>query len=65
MRAGLGAISHFVLDAATNIVISAANSSDVEYLFEAREQFDWVIIEEAAKALRPELLGPLMLPAGG
>lgn len=60
LRAGLGAISHLVLDAA-NIVMSTANSSDVERLVEAREQFDWVIIEEAAKALGPELLGPLML----
>src|SRR5690606_4081496 len=60
LRAGLGAISHLVLDAA-NIVISTANSSDVERLVEAREQFDWVIVEEAAKATGPELAGPLML----
>src|SRR6202042_287951 len=26
-----------------------------------REQFDWVIIEEAAKATGPETVGPLML----
>ncbi|AFK54012.1 DEAD/DEAH box helicase [Tistrella mobilis] len=59
-RAGLGAVSHLVLDAA-NIVISTANSPDVERLVEAREQFDWVLIEEAAKAIGPELVGPLML----
>src|SRR5258706_15360247 len=47
-RSGLGAISHLVLDAA-NIVISTANSPDIERLVEAREQFDWVIVEEAAK----------------
>ncbi|MBS0546111.1 MAG: DNA helicase [Proteobacteria bacterium] len=59
-RTGLGAISSLVLDAA-NIVISTANSPDVERLVEAREQFDWVIVEEAAKAIGPELVGPLML----
>lgn len=59
-RSGLGAVSHLVLDAA-NIVISTANSPDVERLVEAREQFDWVMIEEAAKAIGPELVGPLML----
>lgn len=59
-RAGLAAVSNLVLDAA-NIVISTANSSDVERLVEAREQFDWVVIEEAAKATGPELVGPLVL----
>lgn len=59
-RSGLGAVSHLVLDAA-NIVISTANSPDIERLVEAREQFDWVIVEEAAKATGPELVGPLML----
>jgi hypothetical protein len=59
-RSGLGAISHLVLDAA-NIVISTANSPDIERLVEAREQFDWVIVEEAAKATGPELIGPLIL----
>lgn len=59
-RSGLGAVSHLVLDAA-NIVISTANSPDIERLVEAREQFDWVVVEEAAKAIGPELIGPLML----
>jgi hypothetical protein len=59
-RSGLGAVSHLVLDAA-NIVISTANSPDIERLVEAREQFDWVVVEEAAKATGPELVGPLML----
>ena len=59
-RMGLGAVSSLVLDAA-NIVISTANSPDVERLVEAREQFDWVMVEEAAKAIGPELAGPLML----
>jgi superfamily I DNA and/or RNA helicase len=59
-RQGLNAVSRLVLDAA-NIVISTANSPDIEGLVEAREQFDWVIVEEAAKATGPELIGPLML----
>lgn len=59
-RAGLRAFSSLVLDAA-NIVISTANSPDIGRLVEAREQFDWVIVEEAAKATGPELIGPLML----
>jgi hypothetical protein len=42
-------------------MISTANSADVERLVEAREQFDWVVVEEAAKAMGPELIGPLML----
>jgi hypothetical protein len=59
-RSGLHAISSLVVDGA-NIVISTANSPDIETLVEAREQFDWVIVEEAAKATGPELVGPLML----
>ncbi|MCF1449904.1 DNA helicase [Agrobacterium vitis] len=59
-RSGIGALSSLMLDSA-NIVISTANSPDIERLVEDREQFDWVIIEEAAKATGPELIGPLML----
>lgn len=59
-RIGLNALSSLVLDSA-NIVISTANSPDVERMVEAREQFDWVLIEEAAKATGPEMVGPLML----
>lgn len=59
-RSGLGAISNLVLDAA-NIVMSTANSPDIERMVEAREQFDWVVIEEASKATGPELVGALML----
>ncbi len=59
-RLGLHAISSLVLDAA-NIVISTANSPEIESMVELREQFDWVIIEEAAKATGPEIVGPLML----
>ena len=59
-RVSLNAVSSLILDAA-NIVISTANSADVERLVEASEQFDWVIVEEAAKATGPELAGALML----
>ena len=59
-RSGLHAISSLLLDGA-NIVMSTTNSPDIERLVEAREQFDWVVIEEAAKATGPELVGPLML----
>ncbi|QWC57449.1 AAA family ATPase [Erythrobacter sp. 3-20A1M] len=59
-RVALNAVSSLILDAA-NIVVSTANSPDVERLIEAREQFDWVIVEEAAKATGPELAGPMML----
>jgi len=61
-RSGLGAVMHLVLDAA-DVVVSTVNSSDIERMVEARDQFDWVIVEEAAKATGPELLGPLMLSA--
>lgn len=56
----LRAVSNLVLDSA-NIVISTANSEVVERMVEEREQFDWVIVEEAAKAIGSELIGPLML----
>ncbi|MER9944793.1 AAA domain-containing protein [Mesorhizobium sp. M0092] len=59
-RAGLNAVSSLVLDAA-NIVVSTLNSADVERLVEARDQFDWVVVEEAAKAIGPELVGALSL----
>ena len=53
-------MGNLIRDAAS-IVIATANSGDIERLVEAREQFDWVIVEEAAKATGPEMVGPLML----
>ena len=44
-----------------NILFSTANSGDLERLVEDGAQFDWVIIEEAAKATGPELLAPQLL----
>jgi hypothetical protein len=59
-RIGLNAVSSLVLDAA-NVVVSTLNSPDIERLVEAHEQFDWVLVEEAAKAIGPELVGALSL----
>lgn len=61
-RAGLGALTHLLLDAA-DVVFSTLNSPDVERLVEARDQFDWLIIEESARATGPELIGAMMLSA--
>jgi hypothetical protein len=49
-----------VLESA-NILFSTTNSGDLARLVEDRAQFDWVIVEEAAKATGPELLAPLLL----
>jgi superfamily I DNA and/or RNA helicase len=46
---------------AAQLFLSTANSQDIERLVEAREQFDWVLVEEAAKATGPELVGSLLL----
>jgi len=59
-RSGVRAVSTLVLDAA-NIVLSSLNSADIENMVDTREQFDWVIVEEAAKATGPELIGTLLL----
>ncbi len=44
-----------------NILFSTANSGDLARLVNDHDQFDWVIIEEAAKATGPELIAPLLL----
>jgi hypothetical protein len=59
-RRGLGALGRLLLEAA-DVVVSTLNSADIEDLVEAREQFDWVLVEEAARATGPELVGALML----
>lgn len=59
-RSGLKAVSRLLVDAA-DIVVSTVNSPDVENLVEARDQFDWVIVEEAAKVTGPEMVGALIL----
>jgi hypothetical protein len=57
---GARALNALVLESA-NLVFSTSTSPDVEQLSEDGAQFDWVIIEEAAKASAPDLLGPLSL----
>ncbi|WP_128943119.1 AAA domain-containing protein [Bradyrhizobium zhanjiangense] len=44
-----------------NILFSTANSGDLARLVNDHNQFDWVIVEEAAKATGPELIAPLLL----
>jgi hypothetical protein len=44
-----------------NVLFSTVNSADLAQLVEDKAQFDWVMIEEAAKATGPELLAPLLL----
>lgn len=46
---------------AANLVITTLNSGDIEHMVATREPFDWVIVEEAAKATGPELAGALAL----
>jgi hypothetical protein len=57
---GARALNSLVLESA-NLVFSTSTSPDIEQLSEDGAQFDWVIIEEAAKASAPDLLGPLSL----
>lgn len=59
-RVGMGAVASLLVEAA-DVVISTLNSADIERMVEARDQFDWVIVEEAARATGPELAGALML----
>lgn len=44
-----------------NVLFSTTNSGDLARLIEDGAQFDWTIVEEAAKATGPELLAPLLL----
>ncbi|USX18851.1 AAA domain-containing protein [Oxalobacteraceae bacterium OTU3REALA1] len=44
-----------------NVVFASTNSGDLERLIEERVQFDWTIVEEAAKATGVEILAPLLL----
>jgi hypothetical protein len=46
---------------AANVVFATTNSGELERLIEERGQFDWVIIEEAAKATGSELTSPMLL----
>jgi hypothetical protein len=57
---GSRALNALVLESA-NLVFSTSTSSDIEQLSDDDAQFDWVILDEAAKASGPDLLGPLSL----
>jgi hypothetical protein len=50
-----------VVARAANVVFATTNSSELERLIEERGQFDWAIVEEAAKATGSELISPLLL----
>lgn len=54
------AIESIVLRSA-NLVFATTNSADLERLIDERSQFDWAMIEEAAKATGGELVSPLLL----
>ncbi len=51
---------HLILRSA-DVTLATANSSVVEEMIAEGQQFDWVIVEEAARASGPELIGPLLL----
>jgi hypothetical protein len=44
-----------------NVVFASTNSGDLERLIDERTQFDWSVVEEAAKATGVEILAPLLL----
>lgn len=44
-----------------NVVLAGLNSMTISDFVETSEEFDWVIVEEAARALGPELAGALAL----
>lgn len=51
---------HLILRSA-DVTLATANSSVLEEMAAQSQQFDWVIVEEAARASGPELIGPLSL----
>lgn len=50
-----------VVARAANVVFATTNSGELERLIDERGQFDWAIVEEAAKATGSELVSPLLL----
>ena len=59
-RAALRSTSDLLMDSA-DVVLATTNSAAIEHLVAERAAFDAVIVEEAAKATGPELVGPLLL----
>ena len=60
IRSGIHATVDLLMDSA-NVVVATTNSSAIERLVSNRAQFDSVVVEEAAKATGPELVGALAL----
>lgn len=60
MRRSYQASANLLLDAA-NVVVSTTNSAAIGRMVSERATFDLVIVEEAAKATGPELVGALGL----
>ena len=60
MRRAYQASANLLLDAA-NVVVSTTNSAAIGRMVSDRDTFDLVIVEEAAKATGPELVGALGL----
>ena len=60
MRRSYEASANLLLDAA-NVVVSTTNSAAISRMVSERATFDLVIVEEAAKATGPELVGALSL----
>lgn len=50
-----------VVARAANVVFATTNSGELERLIDERGQFDWAIVEEAAKATGSELVSPMLL----
>lgn len=50
-----------VVARAANVVFATTNSGELERLIDERGQFDWAIVEEAAKATGSELISPMLL----
>ena len=59
-RAAFRSSSDLLMDSA-DVVLATTNSVTVEHLVAERAAFDVIIVEEAAKATGPELVGPLLL----
>lgn len=51
---------HLILRSA-DVTLATANSAIIEEMVAEGQQFDWVIVEEAARASGSELIGPLLL----
>lgn len=60
LDAALRDTDHLVQRSA-DVTLATTNSYRIEELIADGEQFDWVIVEEAARATGPELIGPLLL----